>query len=87
MLLAHRPAQVTEAARYGVDLQLSGHTHGGQLWPFTHLTTLVDPNVAGLSRHGDTLLYVSRGTGLRRPPVRLGADPNITIVELASPYA
>lgn len=87
VLLAHQPAQVTEAARYGVDLQLSGHTHGGRLWPFTHLTALVDPNVAGLGRHGDTLLYVSRGTGFWGPPVRLGADPDITIVELASPYA
>ncbi|MHC3454432.1 metallophosphoesterase [Streptomyces prasinus] len=87
VLLAHQPVQVTEAARYGVDLQLSGHTHGGQLWPFTHLTALVDPNVAGLSRHGDTLLYVSRGTGFWGPPVRLDADPDITVVELASPHA
>ncbi|MFC9160970.1 metallophosphoesterase [Streptomyces fungicidicus] len=87
VLLAHQPTQVTEAARYGVDLQLSGHTHGGQLWPFTHLMALADPNVAGLSRHGDTLLYVSRGTGFWGPPVRLGADPDITVVELASPHA
>ncbi|MEU4264370.1 metallophosphoesterase [Streptomyces argenteolus] len=87
VLLAHQPAQVTEAARYGVDLQLSGHTHGGQLWPFTHLTALANPDVAGLSRHGDTLLYVTRGTGFWGPPVRLGADPDITVVELASPRA
>ncbi|MBJ6648170.1 metallophosphoesterase [Streptomyces griseoincarnatus] len=87
VLLAHQPAQVTEAARYGVDLQLSGHTHGGQLWPFTRLASLVEPNVAGLSRYRDTLLYVSRGTGFWGPPVRLDADPDITVVELASPRA
>ncbi|WP_330177284.1 metallophosphoesterase [Streptomyces sp. NBC_01498] len=87
VLLAHQPVQVEEAARYGVDLQLSGHTHGGQLWPFTHLSRLANPSVAGLSRHGDTLLYVTRGTGFWGPPVRLGADPDITVVELASPRA
>ncbi|MFE3252766.1 metallophosphoesterase [Streptomyces sp. NPDC059209] len=87
VLLAHTPAQVEEATRYGVDLQLSGHTHGGQLWPFTELMGLVDPNVAGLSRHGDTLLYVTRGTGFWGPPVRLGAEPDITVVELTSPRA
>ncbi|MEU0954674.1 metallophosphoesterase [Streptomyces niveus] len=87
VLLAHQPAQVEEAARYGVDLQLSGHTHGGQLWPFNHLMGLSEPNVAGLSRHGDTLLYVTRGTGFWGPPVRLGAEPDITVVELTSPRA
>ncbi|MEU6389364.1 metallophosphoesterase [Streptomyces sp. NPDC046939] len=87
VLLAHQPAQVTEAARYGVDLQLSGHTHGGQLWPFTRLASLVEPHVAGLSRYRDTLLYVSRGTGFWGPPVRLDADPDITVVELVSPRA
>ncbi|MFD9869354.1 metallophosphoesterase [Streptomyces niveus] len=87
VLLAHQPGQVDEAARYGVDLQLSGHTHGGQLWPFTQLMGLTEPNVAGLSRHGDTLLYVTRGTGFWGPPVRLGAEPDITVVELTSPRA
>ncbi|MFD6993698.1 metallophosphoesterase [Streptomyces sp. NPDC059943] len=87
VLLAHQPAQVEEAARYGVDLQLSGHTHGGQLWPFNHLMGLSEPNVAGLSRHGDTLLYVTRGTGFWGPPVRLGAEPDITVLELTSPRA
>ncbi|WP_329032110.1 metallophosphoesterase [Streptomyces sp. NBC_01725] len=87
VLLAHQPAQVDEAARYGVDLQLSGHTHGGQLWPFNQLMGLSEPNVAGLSRHGDTLLYVTRGTGFWGPPVRLGAEPDITVLELTSPRA
>lgn len=87
VLLAHQPGQVDEAARYGVDLQLSGHTHGGQLWPFNQLMGLTEPNVAGLSRHGDTLLYVTRGTGFWGPPVRLGAEPDITVVELTSPRA
>lgn len=87
VLLAHQPAQVHEAARYGVDLQLSGHTHGGQMWPFTLVAGLANPDVAGLSRHRDTLLYVTRGTGFWGPPVRLGAAPDITVVELASPRA
>ncbi|EGX58207.1 hypothetical protein SZN_19021 [Streptomyces zinciresistens K42] len=85
VLLAHQPSQVTEAARYGVDLQLSGHTHGGQLWPFTRLAGLGDADVAGLSRHGDTLLYVTRGAGFWGPPVRIDADPDITVVELVTP--
>ncbi|MFJ2176847.1 hypothetical protein ACIQVO_27730 [Streptomyces sp. NPDC101062] len=52
VLLAHQSAQVMEAARYGVDLQLSGHTYGGRLWPFTHLTALATPDVAGLRGTG-----------------------------------
>lgn len=70
-----------------MDLQLSGHTHGGQLWPFNHLMGLTEPNVAGLGRHGDTLPYVTRGTGFWGPPVRLGTEPDITVLELTSPRA
>ncbi|KUL25861.1 metallophosphoesterase family protein [Actinoplanes awajinensis] len=63
MLLAHQPVVIDDAVRYGVDLQLSGHTHGGQLWPGKYLAELANPTVAGLERYGDTQLYVSRGTG------------------------
>ncbi|WP_328505155.1 metallophosphoesterase [Streptomyces sp. NBC_00391] len=87
VLLAHQPVQVHEAAARDVDLQLSGHTHGGQFWPFTYLPALSQPTVAGLDRYGDTQLYVTRGTGFWGPPVRVGADPDITVVELASPRA
>ncbi|MEU9038621.1 metallophosphoesterase [Streptomyces sp. NPDC048352] len=84
VLLAHQPIVIDEAVRHGVDLQLSGHTHGGQLWPGKYLAELANPTVAGLERYGDTQLYVSRGAGAWGPPVRVGAPSDITVVELAS---
>ncbi|MDX6364667.1 MAG: uncharacterized protein QOC85_3677 [Streptomyces sp.] len=84
VLLAHQPVQIHEAVRHGVDLQLSGHTHGGQLWPGNYVAELANPTVAGLERYGDTQLYVSRGAGAWGPPVRVGAPSDITVVELAS---
>ncbi len=84
MLLAHQPVVIHDAVRHGVDLQLSGHTHGGQLWPGNFLAELANPTVAGLERYGDTQLYVSRGAGAWGPPVRVGAPSDITVVELAS---
>ncbi|MFC8271951.1 metallophosphoesterase [Streptomyces sp. NPDC057271] len=84
VLLAHQPVVIHDAVRHGVDLQLSGHTHGGQLWPGNYLAELANPTVAGLERYGDTQLYVSRGAGAWGPPVRVGAPSDITIVELAS---
>lgn len=84
VLLAHQPVVIHEAVRHGVDLQLSGHTHGGQLWPGNYLAELANPTVAGLERYGDTQLYVSRGAGAWGPPVRVGAPSDITVVELAS---
>lgn len=82
ILLAHQPKAVTEAAKHGVDLQLSGHTHGGQLWPFSWLVKLQQPVVAGLARFGETLVYVSRGTGHWGPPMRLKAPPEVTHIVL-----
>ncbi|MFH8578367.1 metallophosphoesterase [Streptomyces zaomyceticus] len=87
VLLAHQPIVIHDAVRHGVDLQLSGHTHGGQLWPGNLLAELANPTVAGLERYGDTQLYVSRGAGAWGPPVRVGAPSDITIVELASKQA
>ncbi|MGA5219320.1 metallophosphoesterase [Streptomyces cinereoruber] len=87
VLLAHQPIVVHDAVRHGVDLQLSGHTHGGQLWPGNLLAELANPTVAGLERYGDTQLYVSRGAGAWGPPVRVGAPSDITVVELASKQA
>ncbi|MCM1970379.1 metallophosphoesterase [Streptomyces sp. G1] len=84
VLLAHQPIVIDEAVRYGADLQLSGHTHGGQLWPGEYVAELANPTVAGLERYGDTQLYVSRGAGAWGPPVRVGAPSDITVVELAS---
>jgi uncharacterized protein len=84
VLLAHQPVQVEQSAARGVDLQLSGHTHGGQMWPFHYVVRAVQPSLAGLSTVGGTQLYVSRGAGFWGPPVRVGAPPDITVVSLES---
>lgn len=84
VLLAHQPVQIHDAVKHGVDLQLSGHTHGGQLWPGNYIAELANPTVAGLERYGDTQLYVSRGAGAWGPPSRVDAPSDITVVELAS---
>ncbi|MEU2724711.1 metallophosphoesterase [Streptomyces smyrnaeus] len=86
LLLAHQPKFIDRAAAHGIDLQLSGHTHGGQIWPFHHLVRLDQPALAGLSRHGTrTLLYTSRGTGFWGPPFRVFAPSEITLLVLRSP--
>ncbi|WP_435253088.1 metallophosphoesterase [Streptomyces tendae] len=86
LLLAHQPTFVDRAAAAGIDLQLSGHTHGGQIWPFHHLVRLDQPALAGLSHHGArTLLYTSRGTGFWGPPFRVFAPSEITLLVLRSP--
>ncbi|BDY27716.1 metallophosphoesterase [Mycolicibacterium mageritense] len=83
LLLAHQPKQVAKAAAAGVDLQISGHTHGGQIWPFNFLVRFEQPVVQGLSRHGDrTQLYTSRGTGFWGPPFRIFAPSEITLITL-----
>ncbi|KAB2588577.1 metallophosphoesterase [Streptomyces arboris] len=87
VLLAHQPVVIHDAVQHGVDLQLSGHTHGGQLWPGNYLAELANPTVAGLEQYGDTQLFVSRGAGAWGPPVRVGAPADITVVELASRQA
>ncbi|MEV8429267.1 metallophosphoesterase [Streptomyces sp. HUAS 31] len=87
VLLAHQPVQIHDAVDHGVDLQLSGHTHGGQLWPGNLVAGLANPTLAGLDRYGDTQLYVSRGAGAWGPPTRVGAESDITVIELASRQA
>ncbi|MFJ6084022.1 metallophosphoesterase [Streptomyces sp. NPDC092369] len=87
VLLAHQPVQIHDAVDHGVDLQLSGHTHGGQLWPGNFVAAAANPTVAGLERYGDTQLYVSRGAGAWGPPTRVGAPSDITVIELASTRA
>jgi uncharacterized protein len=82
ILLAHQPILVDEAASRGVDLQLSGHTHGGQAWPFHYIVRLAQPSLAGLSTVDTTQLYVTRGAGFWGPPVRIGAAPDITVLSL-----
>jgi uncharacterized protein len=82
VLLAHQPRVVAEAERAGVGLQLSGHTHGGQIWPFHFLVRLQQPVTSGLVRFGRVLLYVSNGTGYWGPPMRLGSPAEITELRL-----
>ncbi|MCK6588138.1 MAG: metallophosphoesterase [Polyangiaceae bacterium] len=87
ILLAHQPKQIREAAALGVGLQISGHTHGGQIFPWTLFVKLDQPYIAGLSLHEGTQIYVSRGTGYWGPPMRVGAPAEITVLELQSPAA
>ena len=83
LLLKHRPEMLPESADR-VDLQLSGHTHKGQIFPFSLLTRIRYPAHAGLFRIGTAFLYVSRGTGSWGPPLRLFASPEITLIEIRS---
>jgi predicted MPP superfamily phosphohydrolase len=82
VLLAHDPATFGRARREALDLQLSGHTHGGQIWPFAWFVRLATPWVAGRYREGRVQLYVSRGTGFWGPPLRLGAPAEITEITI-----
>lgn len=82
VLLAHQPVVIHEAVDHGVDLQLSGHTHGGQLFPGNLIADLANPTLVGLERYGDTQLYVTRGAGAWGPPVRVAAPSDITVLEL-----
>ncbi|MGR6322794.1 metallophosphoesterase [Micromonospora soli] len=82
VLLAHQPVAAHEAAKFGVDLQLSGHTHGGQMAPFNLLVKLQQPVVSGLGEVDGTKVYVTNGAGFWGPPVRVGAPPQVTLVEL-----
>ncbi len=84
VLLAHQPVAAFEAAKHGVDLQLSGHTHGGQMVPFNYLVQLEQPVVSGLGEVDGTKVYVTNGAGFWGPPVRVGAEPQVTLVELRS---
>ncbi len=83
VLLAHQPKQAREAAAHGVALVLSGHTHGGQIWPWTKLVALDQPILAGLHRVRETHIYVSEGTGYWGPPMRLGTRAEISKLVLA----
>jgi predicted MPP superfamily phosphohydrolase len=82
VLLAHQPRSAPAAAQAGFDLQLSGHTHGGQVWPWSYLVYLQQPFRAGLRRQGRMWIYISRGSGYWGPPLRLGAPSEITLIEL-----
>ncbi|QRM20099.1 metallophosphoesterase [Dechloromonas sp. TW-R-39-2] len=82
VLLAHQPRSARAAAAAGFDLQLSGHTHGGQFWPWNHFVPLQQPFTAGLHRLGRLAVYTSRGTGYWGPPKRFGAPSEIAVLRL-----
>ncbi len=85
LLIAHQPKQVRQAIEAGVDLQVSGHTHGGQIWPFQLIVRAEQGVLQGLSRHGPrTQLYVSRGAGFWGPPFRVFAPSEISLLTLRS---
>jgi predicted MPP superfamily phosphohydrolase len=85
VLLAHDPSTFKRASGLGIDLQLSGHTHGGQIWPFVYLVRLAIPTVAGHYRSRGAQLFVSRGAGFWGPPMRLFAPAEINEIALRNP--
>ena len=82
LLLAHQPRSAFAAAPAGFHLQMSGHTHGGQIFPWSLLVRLQQPFIAGLHRVESLWVYISRGTGYWGPPKRLGAPSEITYLRL-----
>ncbi len=84
ILLAHQPRSAPGAAAAGFDLQLSGHTHGGQFWPWNFFVRFQQPFTAGLDRLGSLWIYTSRGTGYWGPPKRFGAPSEITRIRLVA---
>jgi predicted MPP superfamily phosphohydrolase len=82
ILLAHQPSSATAAAQAGFDVQISGHTHGGQFWPWNLFVHLFQPFTGGLHRLKNLWIYVSRGTGYWGPPNRFGVPSEITRIRL-----
>jgi predicted MPP superfamily phosphohydrolase len=84
MLLAHQPSTAAAAAAAGYDVQLSGHTHGGQFWPWSWLVRYFQPFTHGLNRLKNLSVYVSRGTGYWGPPNRFIVPAEITRIRLVA---
>lgn len=82
VLLTHQPIDVDKASKYNADLMLSGHTHGGQIWPFGYIVELQQKYLKGYYKYNDTHLYVNQGTGCWGPPMRLGTENEITEITL-----
>ncbi|MDH5717961.1 MAG: metallophosphoesterase [Spirochaetia bacterium] len=82
ILLAHQPKSIYEASKANFNLQLTGHTHGGQFFPWIYIAQMVHPYIAGLHKHENTFIYVNSGTGYWGPPVRMGTDSEITLLTL-----
>lgn len=82
ILMTHVPGELETANKAGIDLQISGHTHKGQLFPFNFLGRIVFPYFSGLYEYGGTSLYVSQGTGTWGPPMRFGSKNEVTFIKL-----
>jgi uncharacterized protein len=82
LLAAHQPLQALDVKGRGVDLQLSGHTHGGQMWPINYLVPLQQPMLEGRETVGDTTVVTSRGVGAWGPAIRVAAPPEVPIITL-----
>jgi hypothetical protein len=82
VLMAHQPVVARQAAPFGVDLQVSGHTHGGQMAPFNLVVRLQQPVVSGFGRVDGVPVYVTNGAGFWGPPVRVGAPPQVSVIDL-----
>jgi predicted MPP superfamily phosphohydrolase len=83
ILLSHRPEMAASAEKAGFHLQLSGHTHGGQFFPWTIVARFFHEHFLGLMQRGKLWIYVSPGTGTWGPPLRLGTTPEVTFFERA----
>lgn len=84
ILLAHQPRSVYEASKAGFDIQLSGHTHGGQYFPYTFMAHIGQPFIKGLHKFENMWVYVNRGTGYWGPPLRIGAPSEISLIKLVT---
>jgi predicted MPP superfamily phosphohydrolase len=82
VLMAHQPVVARDAAPFGVDLQVSGHTHGGQMAPFNLLVKLQQPVVSGFGRVDGVPVFVTNGAGFWGPPLRVGAPPQVSVIDL-----
>ena len=82
ILLAHQPKDFEHAVKYNFDIQLSGHTHGGQYFPFSLLVQIAHPFLKGLHKRENTWVYINQGTGYWGPPLRIGTEPEITEITL-----
>jgi uncharacterized protein len=82
IVMDHQPAQLGESVKEGIDLQLSGHTHNGQLWPFNYVVKALFEVACGYKKIGKTHFYVSTGVGTWGPPVRIGHRPEIVNIRL-----
>lgn len=87
ILMDHQPMEYASAAKYGVDLMVSGHTHKGQLWPFGYITNAIFENDYGLMIKGKTNYYTSSGYGTWGPPVRTGNRPELVVITVKSSQA